>query len=150
MWLKFIKFNYLLPKCALLSVWEILGFARFLVGFCHLALLCRSCKCYEKFLISEISATKLLITKLPRIDSITLCNQAKYPQDAPQQKLSILLLKPRHFTICRHIGSFDKISIKSSKDSDLLATLVKFNQASNLYLPHQQNFVENERSICAT
>jgi hypothetical protein len=54
-----------------------------------------------------------------------LCNQAKYPQDAPQQKLSILLLKSRHSIICRHIGCFDKIYTKSSKNSDLLATLVK-------------------------
>ena len=131
-----------MSKKCFLSAWEILGFARFLVGFCHLALLCRSCKCYEKFLISEISATKLLITKLPRIDSITLCNQAKYPQDAPQQKLSILLLKPRRSTICHHISSFDKISIKSSKNNDLLAILVKFSQASDPHLSRQQKFVK--------
>jgi len=53
-----------------------------------------------------MSATKLLITKLLRIDSITLCNQAKYPQDAPQQKLSILLFEPCHSTICLHIKLF--------------------------------------------
>ena len=40
---------FLVKKSAFLSAREILGFARFLVGFCHLALLCRSCKRYENF-----------------------------------------------------------------------------------------------------
>ena len=70
------------------------------------------------------------------------CNQAKISKDHPRQKLSILLLKPRHSTICCRISSFDKISIKSSKKSDLLATLVKFNQALNPHSPCQQNFVK--------
>ena len=110
--LNFIS-HFLSKKC-FLSACEILGFARFLAGLCHLALLYRSCKRYENFSRNSFVAN-FFITKQPRIDSITLCNQAKYPQDAPQQKLSILLLKSRHSIICRRISSFDKISIKSSK-----------------------------------
>jgi len=59
-----------------------------------------------------------------------------------RQKISILLLKPRHSTICRRISSFSKISIKSSKKCGLLATLVKFSQASNPHPPRQQKFVK--------
>ena len=130
--LNFIS-HFLSKKC-FLSAWEILGFARFLAGFCHLALLCRSCKRYEKFFkfTHKAPVVKLLISK----------NRAKYPQDAPQQKLSILLLKPRHSTICRRISSFSKIYTKSSKKSGMLATLVKFNQALNSHLPRQWKFVK--------
>ena len=51
----------------------ILGFARFLAGFCHLALLCRSCKRYEKFfkITRKAPVVKLLISKQPRIDRTT-------------------------------------------------------------------------------
>jgi len=68
----------------------------------------------------KISLSKLIYCKFLHRQVAThrphhSCNQAKYPQDAPQQKLSILLLKPRHSTICRRISSFDKISIKCSK-----------------------------------
>ena len=45
--LNFIS-RFLSKKC-FLSAREILGFARSLAGFCHLALLCRSCKRYENF-----------------------------------------------------------------------------------------------------
>ena len=101
-----------------------------------------------KFLSQNSFTANFFIAKQPHIDDTTPCNQAKYPQDAPRQKLSILLLKPRHSTICRRISSFDKISIKCSKNSGLLAILVKFNQASDPHLPHQWKFVKNERSIC--
>jgi hypothetical protein len=67
---------------------------------------------------------------------------SKISTDHPWQKLSILLDEPRHTTICHSISSFDKISIKSSKKCDLLATLMKFNQASNSHLPRQQKFVK--------
>ena len=80
MWLKFIKFNYLLllPKKVLL----ILGFARFQAGLCHLALLCRSCKRYEKFfkITRKAPATKLFIAKQPRIDRTTRAIKQKYPR----------------------------------------------------------------------
>ena len=104
---------FLVKKSAFLSAREILGFARFLVGFCHLALLCRSCKRYKKFfkITRKAPAKKLLISKLPRIDRTTRAIKQK----RPQQKLSILLLKPRRSTICCRISSFDKISIKCSK-----------------------------------
>ena len=130
-----------MSKKCFLSAWEILGFARFLAGFCHLALLCRSCKRYKNFSF----ATHLLQSFLS--PSIThrphhSCNRAKYLQDAPQQKLSILLFEPCHSTICRHISSFDKISIKCSKKCGMLATLVKFNQASDPHPPRQQKFVK--------
>ena len=111
---KFTKFHKpFLAKNALLSAWEILGFARFLAGFCYLALLCRSCKRYKKFfkITRKAPAKKLLISKLPRIDRTTRAIKQK----RPQQKLSILLLKPRRSTICCRISSFDKISIKCSK-----------------------------------
>ena len=50
---KFTKFHKpFLAKNALLSACEILGFAHSLVGFYHLALLCRSYKRYEKSLKS--------------------------------------------------------------------------------------------------
>lgn len=112
---KFTKFHKpFLAKNALLSAWEILGFARFLVGFCHLVLLCRSCKRYEKFFQNHSQSA---CCKAPHLQAATHRQEQLYAikQKHPQQKLSILLLKPRHFTICRHIGSFDKISIKSSK-----------------------------------
>ena len=41
------------------------------------------------------------------------CNRAKYPQDAPQQKLSILLLKPRHSSEIQ--PSFRSTSVTSAK-----------------------------------
>ena len=66
--LNFIS-RFLSKKC-FLSAWEILGFARFLVGFCYLALLCRSYKRYEKFfkITHKAPAKKLLIAKQSRID----------------------------------------------------------------------------------
>ncbi|WP_298039149.1 hypothetical protein, partial [uncultured Campylobacter sp.] len=67
-------------------------------------------------------------------------NQAKISTDHPWQKLSILRDEPRHTTMCRHIGCFDKIYTESFKNSDLLAILVKFSQASNSHLPRQQKF----------
>ena len=95
-----------------------------------------------EFLTHNAFAANFFIVKQATHRPHHSCNQAKYQQDAPRQKLSILLLKPRHFTICRHIGSFDKISIKSSKKSDLFATLVKFNQALNPHSSRQQKFVK--------
>ena len=145
---KFTKFHKpFLVKSALLSVWEILSFANSLVGFCHLALLCRSSSAMK------ISNSQCICCKFHHHQAVThklhhSCNQAKYQQNAPQQKLSILLHKPRRSTICCHISSFSKISIKSSKNNDLLAILVKFNQASDPHLPRQRKFVKNERSIC--
>ena len=110
-----------------------------MVGLHYLALLRRSCKCYEIFR-SQRTCCKALyfyaVTHRPHHSR----NQAKISTDHPWQKLSILLDEPCHTTICHYISSFDK-------NSDLLATLVKFNQASNLYLSRQQNFVKNERSI---
>ncbi|MBS6287296.1 MAG: hypothetical protein KH433_07910, partial [Campylobacter concisus] len=76
------------------------------------------------------------------IDDTTLCNQAKISTDHPQQKLSILLLKPCRSTIYRRISSFSKIYTKSSKKCGLLATLVKFNQASDPHLSRQQKCVK--------
>ena len=68
-----------------------------------------------KFLSRNSFAANFFIVKQATHRPHHSCNQAKYQQDAPQQKLSILLLKPRHSTICRHISYFDKISIKCSK-----------------------------------
>ena len=149
MWLKFIKFNYLLPKSsAFLSAWEILGLARFLAGFCHLALLCRSCKRYEKFfkITRKAPATKLFIAKQPRIDRTTR---------AIKQNIHRMLHGKNFQFYCTNLAappfptysSFSKIYTKSSKKCGLLATLVKFNQASDPHPPHQQKFVKNERSI---
>ena len=84
-----------------------------------------------------------LSSNKPRIDRTTRAIKQK----RPQQKLSILLLKPRHSTICRYISSFSKIYTTSSKKGGMLATLVKFNQASNPYPPRQQKFVKNEHRI---
>ena len=145
MWLKFIKFNYLLPKIKFFVVWlvkiqDLLGWQQDFI--------------IQPYYVEVASAMKILkvarnasTTKASYYQVVThrpyhSCNEAKYPQDAPRQKLSILLLKPRRSTICRHISSFDKISIKSSKKCDLLATLMKFNQASNPHLPRQQKFVK--------
>ncbi|WP_149722687.1 hypothetical protein [Campylobacter concisus] len=75
------------------------------------------------------------------------CNQAKYPQDASQQKLSILLLKPRRSTICRHIGCFDKIYTKSSKNSDLLATLVKNLAKLQIYICHASKNLSKKNAL---
>ena len=107
--LNFIS-RFLSKKC-FLSAREILGFARSLAGFCHLALLCRSCKRYENFSF----ATHLLQSpsfSSSHAQNALLVQSSKKHQ---RQKISILLLKPRHSTICRHVGSFSKISIKSSK-----------------------------------
>ena len=117
----FYRFKILFVKVLTIFVYAVakfnkrnLGVARLMVGLHYLALLCRSCKCYENFSQNSFTAN-FFIAKQPHIDDTTPCNQAKYPQDAPQQKLSILLLKPRYSTICRHISSFDKISIKCFK-----------------------------------
>ena len=126
--------------CRLLG--QNLVFAGLMAGFRHLALLCRSCKRYENFsLVTHLLQISLSSNK-PRIDRTTRAIKQKYPQDAPRQKLSILLLKPCRSTICHHISSFDKISIKSSKNNDLLAILVKFSQASDPHLSRQQKFVK--------
>lgn len=138
-----------MSKKCFLSAWEILGLAHSLAGFCHLALSCRSCKCHEIFRSQRICC-KFLHRQVVTHRLHHSRNQIKYPQDAPWQKLSILLDEPCHTTICHYISSFDKISIKSSKNSDLLATLVKFSQASNSHPPRQQKFVKNERSIYTT
>ncbi len=67
--LNFIS-RFLSKKC-FLSAREILGFARSLAGFCHLALLCRSCKRYENFSLTmhllQISSS----SNKPRIDCTT-------------------------------------------------------------------------------
>ena len=147
MWLKFIKFNYLLPKmCSVIRLRNSRSCSLFgrILSF---SLTMSKLQVLWKFLSQNSFTANFFIAKQPHIDDTTPCNQAKYPQDAPQQKLSILLLKPRHSTICHHISSFSKISIKSSKKCGLLATLVKFNQASNSHLPHQWKFVKNKRSI---
>ena len=107
--LNFIS-HFLSKKC-FLSAWEILGFARFLAGFYYLALLCQSCKRYENFSLTMHLLQISLSSNKPRIDRTTRAIKQK----RPQQKLSILLLKPRRSTICCRISSFDKISIKSSK-----------------------------------
>lgn len=95
-----------------------------------------------KFFARNAFAANFFIAKQSRIDRTTREIKQKYPQDAPWQKLSILLDEPRHTTICHYISSFDKISIKSSKKCDLLATLMKFDQTSNSHLPRQQKFVK--------
>ena len=116
----------MLKKC-FLSAWEILGFTRFLAGLCHLALLCRSSSAMK------ISHSQCICCKFHHHQAVThkLHHSRNQAQDASQQKLSILLHKPRHSTICNHISSFRKIYIKRSKNSGLLATLVKFSQVSN-------------------
>lgn len=150
MWLKFIKFNYLLPKIKFFVVWlvkiqDLLGWQQDFI--------------IQPYYVEVASAMKISHSQCTCCKALYFYavthrlhhprNQAKISTDHPQQKLSILLLKPRHFTICCRISSFDKISIKSSKKCDLLATLMKFNQASNPHLPRQQNFVK-KHSICAT
>ena len=116
MWLKFIKFNYLLPKMKLFVVW--------LVKF-------RSCS-----VSSRTSLFSLTMSKLQVLWKFLTHN-------APIARLFIFMQsRIDRTTICHYISSFEKISIKSSKKSGLLATLVKFNQASNPHLPHQQNFVK--------
>ena len=112
-----------------------------MVGLHYLALLYRSCKCHEIFRSQRICC-KFLHRQVVTYRPHHSCNRAKYLQDAPQQKLSILLFEPCHSTICRHISSFDKISIKCSKKCGMLATLVKFNQASDPHPPRQQKFVK--------
>ena len=147
MWLKFIKFNYLLPKSsAFLSAWEILGLARFLAGFCHLALLCQSCKRYENF---SLTMHLLQISSSPSSPCIDRTTRAI------KQNIHRMLHGKNFQFYCTNLAappfptysSFSKIYTKSSKKCGLLATLVKFNQASDPHPPHQQKFVKNERSI---
>jgi len=92
-----------------------------------------------KISLSQLICCKAFYLQVATHRTHHSCDQAKYHT---RQKLSILLAEPRHSTICHHISSFSKISIKSSKKSGLLATLVKFNQASNPHPPRQQNFVK--------
>ena len=138
MWLKFIKFNYLLPKMKLFVVWlakiqDLLGWQQdFIIQPYYVEVTSAM-----KFFARNAFATNFFIAKQSRIDCTTREIKQKYPQDAPWQKLSILLHKPRCSTICRRISSFSKIYTKSSKKSGMLATLVKFNQASNSHLPRQ-------------
>lgn len=142
MWLKFIKFNYLLPKIKFFVVW-LVKFRSCSVGSrtSLFSLTTSKFKRYENF-HSQCTYCKALYFYAVTHRLHHSRNQIKYPQDASQQKLSILLLKPRRSTICHHISSFDKISIKSSKNNDLLAILVKFSQASDPHLSRQQKFVK--------
>lgn len=143
MWLKFIKFNYLLPKMKLFVVWlvkiqDLLGWQQdFIIQPYYVEVTSAM-----KFFARNAFATNFFIAKQSRIDCTTREIKQKYPQDAPWQKLSILLDEPRHTTICHYISSFDKISIKSSKKCDLLATLMKFSQTSNPHLSYQRKFVK--------
>ena len=99
-----------------------------------------------KFLVCDTSATKLLVAKPPRIDRTTR---------VIKQNINRMLHSKNFQFYCSNLAtppfasissSFGKISTKCSKKGGMLATLVKFSQASNSHLSRQQNFVK-KRSI---
>ena len=76
--LNFIS-RFLSKKC-FLSACEILGFARFLAGLCHLALLCRSCKRYVKSLKSlEMRLLQSFLSPSSHAQTAPLVQQSKIP-----------------------------------------------------------------------
>ena len=111
--LNFIS-RFLSKKC-FLSAREILGFARSLAGFCHLALLCRSCKRYENFsltmhLLQISSSPSCHAQTAPLVQSSKIstgCSTAKTFNFTAQTSLL------HHF---RHIALLAKFILKALKN----------------------------------
>ena len=92
-----------------------------------------------KFLARNALATNFFIFKQPHINKHTLVQPSKSIHGKNFQICCTNLATPPFAAVS---ASFSKISIKCSKKSGMLATLVKFSQASDPHPPHQQKFVK--------
>ena len=143
MWLKIIQFNYLLPKMKLFVVWLVK--IQDLLGW------------QQDFIIQPYYVEVASAIKISRLRHT--CYKASYHQASRIDRTTRAIEQNIHRML--HSKNFQfyqpslatppfaavsalltKFLLNALKKCDLLATLVKFSQASNPHLPRQQKFVK--------